>query len=332
MPIGRPIANTTAYVLDPGMRAGAGRGGRGAVPRRRGAGARVLAPAGADGGAVRARSVRGRAGRTAVPDRGPGAAPGGRSARVPGPRRPPGEGARVPDRARGDRGGASRGSPGFARRRWSCGRTGRGDARLVAYVVRREGEGGDVGSCVGSTCGASCRSYMVPAAFVALEALPLTPEREGGPARAAGAGGRRAKSGARTLEAPRGRGRARRSRGCGGRCWGSTQVGRRRQLLRPRRPLAAARAGARAPEAAVPRTRPADRRPLPLPDGRARWRSTCGPRRNSSVPRHGRASARAPAADARRSRSPSSGMAGRFPGRADIGELLGQPALGRRVA
>ncbi len=109
--------------LRPGRQRRAGAGGRArrAVPRRRGRGARLPGTAGADGGAVRAERVRGQARHrgiswlprlrplrraTPVPDRGPGALAARRRARVPGTRRPPGQGARLPRGAGRDRGGA----------------------------------------------------------------------------------------------------------------------------------------------------------------------------------------------------------------------------------
>jgi hypothetical protein len=55
--------------------------------------------------ALRARSLCGAARRAAVPHGRPGPLPARRQHRVPGPRRPPGEGARLPDRAGRDRGG-----------------------------------------------------------------------------------------------------------------------------------------------------------------------------------------------------------------------------------
>ena len=79
---------------------------RRALPRRRGAGARLPRPPGADRRALRARSVRGRPGRAPLPHRRPRPLAAGRQARVPRPRRPPGEDARLPHRAGRDRGGA----------------------------------------------------------------------------------------------------------------------------------------------------------------------------------------------------------------------------------
>ena len=123
VPIGRPVAQRPALRAGRvrGDRVAGGRAGR-AVHRRRGAGARLPGPAGADGGALRARSVRGGAGSAAVPDGRPGALAAGRRPRVPGPGRPAGEDARLPHRAGRDRGGAA-GARRACERRWSLART-----------------------------------------------------------------------------------------------------------------------------------------------------------------------------------------------------------------
>ena len=139
VPIGGPIQNLRLHVLDPQMRAGAGRGAGGAVPRRRRAGARISAPPRADRGAVRARPVRA-AGIAALPDRGPGAVAAGRHRRVPGPDRRPGEDQGPADRARRDRGGAARTARrGGRRRRGARGRPGRPADRRLRRRRRRPG-------------------------------------------------------------------------------------------------------------------------------------------------------------------------------------------------
>ncbi len=56
--IGRPLADTSAYVLDARAAPGARRRARRAVPRRRGSGARLPGPPGADRRALRARPLR----------------------------------------------------------------------------------------------------------------------------------------------------------------------------------------------------------------------------------------------------------------------------------
>jgi acyl carrier protein len=48
-------------------------------------------------------------------------------------------------------------------------------ARLVAYVVPREREGGELAALLPAYLGEGLPPYMVPAAFVVLPALPLTP-------------------------------------------------------------------------------------------------------------------------------------------------------------
>ena len=104
-PAGRRVPVGPAGGQYPGLCAGrvagpgAGRGGRGAVHGGGAAGPRLPGPGGADRGAVRGVPVR-RAGGADVPDRGPGHVGPGRAADRGRARRWPGEGPRVPDRAR----------------------------------------------------------------------------------------------------------------------------------------------------------------------------------------------------------------------------------------
>ena len=202
---------------------------------------RLPQPPGADGRAVRPRPVQRRARRAAVPHRRPGALPAGRDARVPGPRRPPGEGARLPHRAGRDRGRAGAAPRRCARRGAWRARTRPGDKRLVAYVVptrrRRPWRSASCARCLKERL----PEYMVPSAFVALEALPLTPN---------------GKVDRKALPAPEAAARSRRPgyvaprtpteellAGIWAEVLGVRAGGRPRQLLRPGRPLAAGHPG-----------------------------------------------------------------------------------------
>ena len=151
-----------------------------------------------------------------------------------------------------------------ARRWWWRGRTCPGEQAAGGLC--------DVASCgcgVRRRCAAHLAAvlpeYMVPAAFVALEALPLTAERQAGPQGAAGAGRARPMR-ARAYEAPQGEIEALLAR-----IW--SRAARRgagrasRQLLRARRALAAGGAADRAAAAAGAANRCA-RACLP----RRRWR------------------------------------------------------------
>ena len=144
---------------------------RRAVRGRRRAGARLPGPAGAHGGEVRPRPLRGHARRAAVPHGRPRALAGGRHAGVPGPHRPAGEDPRLPHRAGRDRGRAAPRTPRVRDCVVVVREDAPGDKRLVAYVVG----GAEPRSAARRTCGSSLPEYMVPAAFVALDALPLTP-------------------------------------------------------------------------------------------------------------------------------------------------------------
>ena len=182
-------ANTRVYVLDAALRAGAAWGWRASCTSAGGAGARLPGPAGADGGAVRPRSVR----------RGPGARlyRTGDLARW----RPDGELeflGRADDQVKirgfrielGEIEAALAGAPGGARGRGGGAGGPAGDRRLVAYVVPRGRGAGRRASCAthlrGAAAGVHGAGGVRGAGRAAADA-----ERQGGPAGAAGAGARR---------------------------------------------------------------------------------------------------------------------------------------------
>ena len=135
VPIGRPISNAQAYVLDVnGRPAAPGRAGR-ALHRRRGAGARLPQCPRTDGRALPTRPVHQRARRAALPDGRPLPMAGRRYDRVPRSARPPGENTRLPNRAW--RGGDPRllYHPSVHGRQWPSMRPTAVAILLVAYVV-----------------------------------------------------------------------------------------------------------------------------------------------------------------------------------------------------
>ena len=154
--------------------------------------------------------------------------------------RPPGQGPRLPHRAGGDRGGAGRAI-----------RRARGRGRWRARTRRAAGgwwptwcrgrRGARRAGAARPACASACRSYMVPARLRAPGGAAADPQRQGRPPGAAGAGPR---AGARRRPTSR-RGTAVEEALAG--IWaevlGVDRVGRRRRLLRPRRPLAARHPG-----------------------------------------------------------------------------------------
>src|SRR5262249_32176626 len=89
-------------------RASAGGSERRDLSGRGGAGTRVLEESGTDGGEICAASICGERGRTAVPDGGSGEVSRGWDDRICGAGGSTGEGTRLPDRTRGNRGGPGR--------------------------------------------------------------------------------------------------------------------------------------------------------------------------------------------------------------------------------
>ena len=162
-----------------------------------------------------------------------------------GPHRPPGQGARLPHRAGRDRGGARASTRRCARRWWSP-RAGRGrrDAAPGGLRGAARGRGAADVAELRALPPERLPEYMVPSAFVLLPALPLTPTARSTAARcrapdaaAAGAGGE--------FAAPRDPVEELLAGDLGARCCGVERVGIARQLLRPRRPLAAGHPGCR---------------------------------------------------------------------------------------
>ena len=278
-PIGRPLGEPCGCTCSTRAAAGAGRRAGRAVHGRRRGGARLPGPARADRGAVRPRPVRRGAGRAAVPHRRPGAAGCadgdaeflGRAGRA-------GEGPRLPHRAGRDRGARCAGTRRCARRVVVAREDAPGDQRLVAYVVGeaeaealRDAPAAEPAGVHGA--GGVRRRWS---------ALPLTPngklDRKALPApelvrRRAGLRGA-----APPLEAA--------LAGIWAEVLGVERVGRERQLLRPGRALAPARAGAGAP-ARDAGPEGSHRRPLPLPHGGGAGRAPGGEAEGAGGPQAG---------------------------------------------
>ncbi len=202
----------------PGLRArsaaaaGAGGGARRGVDRRRGSRPRLSQPAGADGGPLPPRSVRGRSRVPPLPRRRPRALAAGRRAGVPRPPRPPGEDPRLPRRAGGDRGGARPPPPGA---RGGGGRPRRGGHPRPARL-RRSGRNAGEPGIAGSRRRAAALPRRAAAALHGPRGVPAAPraaahpQRQGGPQGAGPgrAGGRARRAASSWLPATRWR-----------RCW-----------------------------------------------------------------------------------------------------------------
>ena len=178
VPIGRPLANTRC--LRPGRaRCGpvpAGRAGELYIGGRR-PGPRLPRPAGADRRAVRRRPVRPRPARGMYRTGDLVRWRRRRRAGVPRPRRRPGQDARLPDRARRDRGRARATTRTSRRPPRSSARTGPADQRLVGLrrARPRRGADGRRRHCARTCAAASARATWCPPRSSSLDALPLTP-------------------------------------------------------------------------------------------------------------------------------------------------------------
>ena len=180
-PGARPAAHRPAHLQHPRLRAGRAPAARAlGVPGELyvggdGPGARLPGPAGAHRRALRPRPLQPRARRAPVPHRDLARWRADGRLEFLGPRRLPGEAARLPHRAGRDGGRAACATPTVQRGRGGrCARTCPGDKRLVAYVVPQPGLTLDALE-LRASLRATLPEYMVPSAFVSLEALPLTP-------------------------------------------------------------------------------------------------------------------------------------------------------------
>ena len=204
--------------------------------RRRRSGARLSQPSGADGGAVR-RRIRSAPGERLyrTGDLAALAAPTA-TLRVPRPRRPAGQAARLPHRARRDRGDARPAGRGARTRGDRPATTGGASAAgglcRAAPALRRRRR------CCASVCARALPEPMVPRRDRAARAHCRSPPTASSTAARLPAP-RRASGVSRIRGAAHGAAR----RSCCASIWsellGLERVGPRRQLLRPRRPLAA---------------------------------------------------------------------------------------------
>ena len=244
VPIGRPIADTRAHVLDSWMRPGSdGRGGR-ALPGRRRAGTRLLRACRGNRRTLRSGARGPRRGERCapLPYRRPCTVASRRCARVLRPRRPPGQAAWLSHRACGDRAGPRRapdrsrrrgGGARDRRRRQALGRLCRADVgrrvggrrSVVASVSRRT-----AAALHGAECLRRARGLAVDEQWEARPWCLAGARRPGAPrAESFGAGSEGGSAAVRHRSDP-GRAVARRPGGAGGRP--------ARQLLRPRWSLA----------------------------------------------------------------------------------------------
>ncbi len=172
VPIGAPIDNIRLYVLDEhGEPVPVGVPGElhiGGVGLAHG----YLRPARADRRRGSSPTRDGRRERL-LPHRRPGPLAAGRHARLPRPHRRPGQAARAADRAGRDRGGAARAARRHAAAAVVVREDTPGDKRLVAYLVGGRSRRTPPRSRLALK--RRLPDYMVPSAFVELDALPLTP-------------------------------------------------------------------------------------------------------------------------------------------------------------